>query len=88
MEPGLQEGCGPAGLLGYLGPHPWLFEAAWEPSSQPPRLATAMADHGVLGSPTLAVWRTSDHCLPRCGQVALSSQRVARESVATVRPSG
>ena len=34
VEPGLQGGCGPAGLLGFLGPHPWLFEVAWGPAAQ------------------------------------------------------
>ena len=48
---------GPAGLLESLGPHPWLFEAAGQQDNRPRWYATGVAGSGVLGSPTLAVWR-------------------------------
>ena len=43
--------------LGHLGPLPWLFLCEWQASGLPPCPTTAVADNGVLGSPTLAVWR-------------------------------
>ena len=47
------------GLLGSLGSHPWLFEAAGQQDNHPRWFATGVAGSGVLGSPTLAVWRNA-----------------------------
>ena len=42
------KGGGPTGLLGSLGPHPWLFEAAGQQNHHPGWFATGVADTGCL----------------------------------------
>ena len=59
VEQRLRGKGGFTGLLGSLGPHPWLFEAAGQQNHLPRRSATGVAGTGVLGSPTLAVWRSA-----------------------------
>ena len=40
-------------------PLPWLFEAAGQQAHHPRWIATGVAGTGVLGSPTMAVWRSA-----------------------------
>ena len=77
VELRLQVGCGHTGLLGYLGPLPWLFQAAWEASSQPHGLATRVVGSGVLEPPTLAVWRSAHTSQPFLTILELAGQTAA-----------
>ena len=70
VEQRLQEKGGPTGLLGSLGPHPWLFEAAGEPNHHPRWLATGVAGSGVLGPPTLALAQRAH----RAGRILTTSE--------------
>ena len=77
--PGWVWAHGPLGVIG----SPPLFQAAWEASSQPHGLATVVAGSGVLGSPTLAVWRSARFLGPLPGCLNLFWQAERATSPAT-----